>query len=229
MIHVTVSLMTLSIIFHSFLFPLGPVYPLDLAFVFDGSDSLTEEEFENVKQFATSIVKSFDISPRATRVGLLEYSFRPRIVSKLTDNNNENDVIRSINNLSPSRGYASVTSEALQEAARNIFSVQAGGRSGVPKALILLAHSKSSSSVPVEQAVRLLRSAGVRVYVVGIGTRYDTLELRGIASGDGTVYFVEIPSRVPEFALVVVRSINEDIKRSKCADVEGPTICFCRF
>ena len=153
-------------------------------------------------------------------MGLLEYSNRPRVVSKLGDNDNKNDVLQAINNLAPSRGPGSVTSEALEEAARNVFSEEAGGRLGVPRTLILVTHSKSSSSsTPVARAVRLLRAAGVRVYVVSIGNRVDARELEGIGSGKGTVYPVGVPSGVPMMATVVVKNINEDIRRSKFDNV----------
>ena len=169
-------------------------------------------------------------------MGLLEYSNHPRVVSKLGNSSNKNEVLQAINNLAPSRGSGSVTSEALEEAARNIFNEEAGGRPGVPRALILVTHSKSSSiSTPTAQAVRLLRSAGVRVYVVSIGNRVDALELEGISSGKGTIYSVGVPSGVPTMATVVVKNINEDIRRSKFNMFSVAvrffrfSVVFCRF
>ena len=194
---------------------LGPVQPMDLAFAFDGSDSLTEEEFENLKQFATSVVESYNISPLDTRVAVLEFSNRPQIVSTLNDGVSARQVIHTIRNIAPSRGMNSVTSEALEEAARNLFSPQAGARAGVPKTLILITHSRSSSSIPVSQAVQRLRAAGIRVYVVGVGARIDMQELKGIAAGHSAIYPVQRPSEVPGIADDVVRNINQDIKRSK--------------
>lgn len=188
---------------------------MDLAFAFDGSDSLTEEEFENLKLFATSVVESYNISPLDTHVAVLEFSNRPRIISTLSNGASASQVISAIRNTSPSRGMNSVTSEALEEAARNVFSPQAGGRTGVPKTLILITHSRSSSSVPVSQAVQRLRAAGIRVYVVGVGTRVDMQELKGIAAGDSALYPVQRPSGVPGIADDVVRTINQDIKRSE--------------
>ena len=199
-----------------FLLPFpGPVQPMDLAFAFDGSDSLTEEEFENLKEFATSVVESYNISPLDTRVAILEFSNSPRIISILSNGASASQVINTIRNMSPSRGMESVTSEALEEATNNVFSPQAGARTGVPKSLILITHSRSSSSVPVSQAVQRLRAAGIRVYVVGVGTRVDMLELKGIAAGDSALYPVQRPSEVPRIADDVVRTINQDIKRSK--------------
>jgi hypothetical protein len=188
---------------------------LDLAFALDGSDSLTEEEFENLKQFATSVVQSYDISPLDTRVAVLEYSNTPRIVSKLSDGVSAGAVIQTIKNVAPSRGISSVTSEALEEAARNIFTAEAGARIGIPKALILVTHSKSPNLVQVSQAVRRLRAAGVRVYVVGVGSRVDAYEMKSIAAGESAVFPVQRPDEVPGIADDVVRSINQNIKRRK--------------
>lgn len=193
----------------------GLVQPLDLAFAFDGSDSLTEEEFESLKLFATSVVESYNISPLETRVAVLEYSNIPRIISRLTDDTSLTQVVQTIRNIDPSRGIGSVTSEALDKAVRDVFVSQAGARTGVPKALILITHSKSSSSVPVSQAVQRLRAVGVRVYVVGVGPRVDMRELRSIAAGESTVYPAQRPDEVPGMADNVVRSINQDIRKSK--------------
>ena len=205
---------------------LGPAQQLDLAFALDGSDSLTEEEFENLKQFATSVVESYNISPLDTRVGVLEYSNQPRVVLKLSDGVSAGQVIQTIRNVAPSRGISSVTSEALEEAARNVFSPQAGSRTGIPKTLILVTHSKSPSLVPVSQAVQRLRAAGVRVYVVGVGSRVDTQEMRSIAAGETAVYPVQRPDEVPGIADDVVRNINLDIKRRKYLTTHN-TLYFC--
>ena len=191
----------------------GPTFPLDLAFAFDGSNSLTTEEFENVKQFATSVVQSFGVSQNGTRVALLEYSNRPRVIKKLSADQTE--VLRAISNMVPSRNSGSATSQALREVARTIFSDEAGGRTNAPKALILITHSKSTSSEPVEQAVQSLRTAGVRVYVVGIGNLVDTRELESIATGKGAVHIVQEPCELPKLSVNVVRNINDDIKRSE--------------
>lgn len=194
---------------------LGPLQPLDLAFAFDGSDSLTEEEFRNLKEFAIGVVDSYNISPLDTRVAVLEYSNRPRIVLKLVDGDSSSQVIQTIRNIAPSRGNNSVTSEALEGAAKSVFTRQAGSRIGVPKTLILVTHSKSSSLLPVSQAVQGLRASGVRVYVIGIGPRVDMKELRSIAAGESAIYLVQEPDEVSGSAGEIVMKINRGIKRSK--------------
>ena len=45
----------------------------DVIFVIDGSGSLGESDFDNIKYFVTDVVSSLDIGPNKTRVGLINF------------------------------------------------------------------------------------------------------------------------------------------------------------
>lgn len=111
---------------------------LDVVFALDGSNSLTTEQFNNLKAYVKETIKKLSVSKDETHVGLIEYSDAVTVEFKLNDDFDKKSLNLLVDRVSPSRGMKAVTDKVLADAVNVIFSVNQGGRSGANKVLIIL-------------------------------------------------------------------------------------------
>ncbi|CAH1252946.1 MATN1 [Branchiostoma lanceolatum] len=150
--------------------------PLDLFFVLDGSGSVTDANFDKMKQFTKNVVNAFDISPTATQVGVVQYSDSNSLEFNLGDNADKPSTLAAIDNIVYQGGGTS-TGSALEFARLN--AAWRGGN--VPKVMIVVTDGKSGDSVTA--AAQNLAGNGVEVYAIGVGN-YDSAELLDIAANN---------------------------------------------
>ena len=77
----------------------------------DGSRNVKPEDFIKMKNSVKEVVNSLVVSPRDSRVGLLEYSDQVNVVFHLNKYTNSKDVVDAIDNVQPSRGIGRVLDE----------------------------------------------------------------------------------------------------------------------
>ena len=191
-----------------------PKNPIDLAFVLDGSDSLTRAQFENIKKLVSSTLDRYTIAPEETQVAVIEYSDRPSLPISLNDHNNRDTLQDALDNIQPSRGKGAATDDALKFAADQVFSPERGSRTGLPKALILVTDDRSTGSESLRDAAEPLRKKGIPVYVVTIGNRYDETEVQDLAPSPGHVLSVDKPDDARNLAPRITDTIDKSIEKS---------------
>lgn len=182
---------------------------MDLVFAVDGSNSLTSEQFKNLKDTIKKILDSYTISHSATHVGVIEFSDESNEKIRLTDSYDKNEIYSKIDRIEQSRGNLRVTDEALKMAANKMFSVESGGRPGASRALVVLTAGKSTGQQPLPEAITPLEKQGVRVYVVSVGDKVDKKEIHSIVSPDQV--FPATPDDPQEVARMIVTTINKDV------------------
>ena len=69
------------------------VLATDIIFVLDTSSGVGEENFNKMKEFLETIVKSFDIDNLLTRVGVITFDVDSRLDIKLNAHNNERSLL----------------------------------------------------------------------------------------------------------------------------------------
>lgn len=134
-------------------FPFIPVGctegPVDLVFVIDGSKSLGEENFEIVKQFVTGIIDSLTISPKAARVGLLQYSTQVRTEFTLRNFGSAKDMKKAVASMKY-MGKGSMTGLALKHMFERSFTQIEGARplsARVPRVAIVFTDGRAQDDV----------------------------------------------------------------------------------
>ncbi|NWQ68117.1 MATN2 protein, partial [Neopipo cinnamomea] len=155
--------------------------PVDLVFVIDGSKSLGEDNFEIVKQFVSGILDTLEISPKAARVGLLQYSTEVRTEFTLRQFSSAKDMKKAVSQMKY-MGRGSMTGLALRQMFERSFTEAEGARplsANVPRISIVFTDGRAQDEVS-EWATRAKQN-GITIYAIGIGKAIEE-ELLEIAS-----------------------------------------------
>ncbi|XP_030072910.1 matrilin-2 [Microcaecilia unicolor] len=155
--------------------------PIDLVFVIDGSKSLGEQNFEIVKGFVNGILSSLQISPKAARVGLVQYSTQVRTEFTLGHYGTSKEVKKAVSQIKY-MGKGSMTGFALKVMVERSFSETEGARPswmGVPKVAIVFTDGRAQDDV--SKWASKAKQNGITIFAIGVGKAIEE-ELREIAS-----------------------------------------------
>jgi collagen type VI alpha len=182
-------------------------------FALDGSESIDEKGFKNIKDLVAIMVDNYNISKSETHVGVIEFSNQANVILQLNKLFEPTSIKDQVQRIVPSRGKETVTDEALRKSADELFDVKSGGRPGALKVLIIVTDGKSTGKEPPKRAVKPLKEKGVRVYVVNIGEDTDKDELKDIVPTEKNIYPAKTTTNVPSIAPKLVDDIDKDIKK----------------
>ncbi|KAM5211914.1 matrilin-2 isoform 1-T1 [Hipposideros larvatus] len=187
--------------------------PIDLIFVIDGSKSLGEENFEIVKQFVTGIIDSLAISPKAARVGLLQYSTQVRTEFTLRNFSSAKDMKKAVAHMKY-MGKGSMTGLALKHMFERSFTQAEGARplsARVPRVAIVFTDGRAQDDV--SEWASKAKANGITMYAVGVGKAIEE-ELQEIASEPTNkhLFYAEDFSTMGE--------ISEKLKKGICEALE---------
>uniref|UniRef100_A0A674I0Y0 Matrilin 2 n=1 Tax=Terrapene triunguis TaxID=2587831 RepID=A0A674I0Y0_9SAUR len=183
--------------------------PIDLVFVIDGSKSLGEDNFEVVKEFVSGILDSLEISPKAARAGLLQYSSQVRTEFTLRQFSTAKDMKKAVSQMKY-MGKGSMTGLALKQMFERSFTEAEGARpfsAEVPRVSIVFTDGRAQDEV--SEWASKAKQNGITIYAVGIGKAIEE-ELLEIASEppDKHLFYAEDFSTMGE--------ISEKLKKRIC-------------
>ncbi|KAF5921859.1 hypothetical protein HPG69_013033, partial [Diceros bicornis minor] len=159
----------------------------DLYFLIDGSTSIRQKEFEQIKKFMSAVTEMFSIGPGQVRVGVVQYSHENKVEFHISVYSNDVDLRKAIFNIRQLQGRTS-TGAALDFMGPIIREGRKHRPSGIPCHLIVLTDGKSSDDV-LEPAERL-RAEQITIHAVGIGDA-NKAELQQIAGKEERVNFAQ--------------------------------------
>lgn len=189
-------------------------YALDLVFAVDGSDSVTDDQFDIVKETVRRMLQEYTISPLDTRVSIIEYSDKPTVLVYLNSTFDLKDLTAKINNMVPSKGASAMVDKALGEV-KNVLSFAKGGRPGAAKAVVILTDGDSSSPSDLDEMSESLKEDGTRVYVMIIGDGTDQDEIVKVVSVPEDVFPVVHPSDLPKVRRQITDKVKNDVKKGE--------------
>lgn len=155
---------------------------VDLGFILDSSGSL-RNEYQKEKDFLKVLAGTFGVTDTETRAGVITFSYNSEHSIKLKDHKDIesfNDAVDKI----PLMGSTTRIDKALRLTQRELFLPINGARKGIPKILVLLTDGSQTQDADAEDPgviSRELRSAGIRLIVIGIGSGVNQTELNNIA------------------------------------------------
>lgn len=139
--------------------------PIDLVFVIDGSKSLGENNFEIVKEFVLGILDSLTISPKAARIGLLQYSSQVRTEFTLKQFNAAKDMKKAVAQIKY-MGKGSMTGLALKQMTERSFTEAEGARrvsANVPRVSVVFTDGRAQDDAS-QWAAKAKQSGRMNIY-----------------------------------------------------------------
>ena len=153
----------------------------DLVFVLDASTSVTEPNFQLMKDFVKDFLYEADIDSGNVQVGVIIYSTEDHVEFQMNSFRTKQAVFDAIDNI-PYRYGSTNTADALETMHSEMFSAGNGDRPDVDNICIVVTDGVSNinarRTIPEAEAAR---AKGIHIYAIGIGLT-ETRELDGIAS-----------------------------------------------
>ena len=158
------------------LFNVNTGCPVDLAFVFDSSDTIGVGALEDAKMLVKKMVKGLELGADESRVALVVFADKVEVKARFSKNLNVKQFQDMVQNIK-SIGSRTRIDKALVET-KQVFKE---GRDDVYKIAVVLTdgiQSKDRDTKSLLSTSEPLRRAGVRVIAVAIGTQASKGRLR---------------------------------------------------
>ena len=150
--------------------------PVDLAFVFDSSDTIGVGALEDAKMLVKKMVKGLELGADESRVALVVFADKVEVKARFSENLSVKQFKDMVQNMK-SIGSRTRIDKALVET-KLVFKE---GRDDVYKIAVVLTDGMQSEDHDTKSLLSTsepLRRAGVRVIAVAIGTRASKGRLR---------------------------------------------------
>uniref|UniRef100_A0A8C1JZV9 Matrilin 4 n=1 Tax=Cyprinus carpio TaxID=7962 RepID=A0A8C1JZV9_CYPCA len=198
---------------------------IDLVLLIDGSKSVRPQNFELVKQFVNQVVDQLDVSPKGTRVGLVQYSSRVRTEFPLSMYQTKEEIKKAVMNVDYME-KGTMTGLALKHMVENSFSEADGARpaeKNIPRVGLVFTDGRSQDDI--QEWAKKAKEAGITMYAVGVGKAVED-ELREIASEPVEKHFFYTAD------FTAISQIAENLKLNVCAaesqgEIEVKDPCAC--
>lgn len=166
---------------------------MDLAFAVDTSASISADNFETQKAAVIMLARSFDLSKLGTHAAVIVYGTDASVDIKLGQYETIEEFSDAVRKLKYKGGETRID-KALAMATSQVFTPENGGRSGMPKMLIIMTDGQQTSApdaVPLDKVVVPLRSSGVKIVTIAIGKEVDKYELIALSESRDNIHHVQ--------------------------------------
>eukprot|EP00062_Callorhinchus_milii_P002746 gi/632939945/ref/XP_007883673.1/ PREDICTED: collagen alpha-1(XX) chain [Callorhinchus milii] len=188
--------------------------PADVIFLVDGSWSIGQHNFRLMRQFLINLITPFNVAMNEIRIGLTQYSGKPRTEWDLIAYSTKNEVLEAVRNLRY-KGGNSYTALALNHVFEKNLKPLAGARLDTPSFLILLTDGKSQDNV--NPSAQRLKNAGVEVFAIGVKNANEA-ELKQIASDPLELHVHYV------FDFRFLDSLSDRLKKILCAQMKAKAV-----
>ncbi|KAM9352972.1 collagen alpha-6(VI) chain-like [Symphorus nematophorus] len=193
----------------------------DIFFLVDSG--MGAQEFQQVRSILTRLVNQLNIGASAYRMGLAQYGPDIKVEFLLKDHQTKEETQNAIRRFRQRRLQPNELrnlGRALQYAATDLFTSEAGSRADLGYRQYLVVISGKDSDDPVYRESRLVKSVGVTV--VGISFGASMTEMGHIATG--SYAYPSTANVVPTLRVLFEREEEEviptgDCKAAKLADI----------
>lgn len=163
--------------------------PLDLVIVVDGSESIDQAEFQQIKQFLHNFADNFAFSTDKANMGLVQFATLAKTERTPTADHAAFD--QAIDAMVQVRGGTDIQ-DGLN-LAQSVLSQN--DRPGAPNLILLLTDGRQDTNTgdPIAEAAAI-KGRGTRIAVVGIGPDTNPTEINAIASDPTSTFVTSVAS-----------------------------------
>lgn len=147
---------------------------MDLAFLMDGSNKLSEEDFEQLKTFITGMMKKLHISQKKIRVSILVYRAGPTIYLGLKDIKTQSQMRKIVQSIKYTGDEVASAAEVLKYSVFHVFGK--AERTNAARIAVLFIASKSPGKL--RSILTALKNKKITVIPVGIGPYVNVEQIR---------------------------------------------------
>ncbi|XP_035526907.1 integrin alpha-X-like isoform X3 [Morone saxatilis] len=146
----------------------------DIAFLLDGSGSVSREDFGKMKDFVKNLVNSFQ--GKDTKFAITQFSSQPHVhyYFNTFDIHNWRNQIDRISQLMG----ATFTARAIKHVVNNVFNPNAGSRSNVKKVLIVITDGESNDRNELNNAANSAQGKNIVRFAIGVGGAFSNSEAK---------------------------------------------------
>ncbi|XP_066039748.1 von Willebrand factor [Chamaea fasciata] len=150
---------------------------MDLAFLIDGSNKLSEEDFEQLKTFIIGVMKKLHISQKKIRVSVLVYRAGPTIYLNLKDIKTNSQMRRIVQNIKYTGDKEASVYEVFKFTALHVFGK--AERTNAAKIAVIFIASRSQKKI--RDMLGFLKARDITVMPVGIGPHINVEQVKFMA------------------------------------------------
>ena len=163
---------------------------LDLAFLIDGSQVVTKENFLSFLSFTKAITASLNVSKEQTHVSVAVYGDKSSLVAN--DYHNQTSLYYAVDRIQYPANLQSNLGLAMLDLAAELYNTT-DTRSNVPRILVILTASKCHDDVSLPSYL-LRKHYNVKVFVFAVGSQYNITQLNEISSDPDSDYVHNVSS-----------------------------------
>ena len=152
----------------------------DIIFALDSSSTLTQSDFDKMKNYVVNIIQMINTDTDIYRVGVIEYNSKGMSKINLLQHRSKQALIRAINALPFMQGARKI--RGIMEAVNKDMFNGINDRRDATNMLVLITNGvpRRNSEEMISQA-NTFKEAGGQVYVIGVGMRENN-QINAIAS-----------------------------------------------
>ncbi|XP_067304321.1 collagen alpha-6(VI) chain isoform X2 [Pseudorasbora parva] len=161
----------------------------DVIFLVQCTRQIRFQDFENIKNFLSSVVNNTQIGDNLVRIGIIVYSDTPNQIS-LNQHNNKRQVLEAITTLKSPTGNG-YTAKALRYSLA-YFTEANGGRQGrgIPQMLFLITDGDARDQQNLRARADEFAAKRINVYGIGVARAQDS-ELERITMDKNKIFRVD--------------------------------------
>ncbi|XP_032062971.1 integrin alpha-L-like, partial [Aythya fuligula] len=140
---------------------------VDLAFLFDGSNSMNSQQFGAIRDFMVEVMEQ--LSNSSIRFAAVQFSDQAQTAFTLRDYAERPRPRELLQDLVQLRQLTD-TFSAIKFVAENIFTPEQGARAGAKRVMIIITDGDATDTGTVQEA----EERGIMRYIIGVGNNFNT-------------------------------------------------------